>query len=357
MSRPPRVLMLGPHVSNQGGVAVQVRILLAVWDQSRYRVRHIATFVNGPKWLKLLLAVWAAFQSLANLLIWRPDLVHIHVSSDASFYRKSLLLRLIRLGRPKLILHCHAPDFDSFYEKHGERGRRYLRATLNAADLLLVVAERWRAYFESLDLEVPVRSLHNAILCPATLSPAPDDAPPVVLMLGRLGQRKGTYDILEAIPATLDLCPDTQFWFGGDGDLEQVREIISAQAWGNNVRLLGWVCGSDKDAVLSQATLFLLPSYQEGLPLAILEALSYGLPVVTTPVGGIPEAVIDGETGFLIPPGDVEAMVDRITRLLQNTELCQQMSARARRRALDMFDANVFVQRLYGIYDALVTGQ
>jgi glycosyltransferase involved in cell wall biosynthesis len=349
--------MLGPHPSNMGGVASGEQTLLAVWDKSRYQLRHIATFVNGSKWLKLLVTIRAMFYCLVDLVVWRPHLVHIKFSSGASFYRKSLFVLLVRLSRTKLVLHCHAPDFDSFYERHGQRGRQYLRFTLNAADLLLVVAEQWRAYFESLDLDVPVLTLYNAIICPETLAPAASDAAPVVLMLGRLGQRKGTYDILEAIPAILAVCPETQFWLGGDGDVEKVREIISAEAWGKNVRLLGWVRGPEKDAVLSRATLFLLPSYQEGLPVAILEALSYGLPVVTTPVGGIPEAVADGDTGFLISPGDVEAITERVTRLLQNAELRQQMSLRARRRALEMFEAGAFIQRLYEIYDAVLAEQ
>jgi glycosyltransferase involved in cell wall biosynthesis len=354
---PGKVLMLGPHLSNMGGVASVEQIYFRVWDHRRYHLKHIATFVNAPKLVKLFVALWALVQCLWQLLFWRPDLVHIHFSWAASFYRKSLFAMLVRVMGPKLILHCHAPDFEVFYERQGKLGQRYIRFILGLSDRLLVIAEQWRLFFEGLSLDVPILTLYNPVSYPQSISRPDDERRQVVLFLGRLGQRKGTYDILQAIPLVLEDCPETEFWFGGDGDVEQVREIASAQPWAEHVHLLGWVRGEDKEKALARASMLLLPSRHEGLGMALLEAMAHGLPVLGTEVGGIPEVVIDGETGFLIHPGDVEAMAQRITSLLEDRDLQARMGAAARQRILDTFEASAVIRQLFAVYDSLESRQ
>jgi glycosyltransferase involved in cell wall biosynthesis len=349
-----KVLMLGPDLSNKGGVAAVVNIYLAAWDPGKYDVKHIATFVNGPKFVKLLVALRAIVQFFYWVCRWKPNILHMHFSSNASFYRKSLFVVLAKIIRLKTILHCHAPDFDVFYGRRSALGQRYIHAILNYADRLLVVAEQWRRYFEHLALDVPVLTLYNPVVYPSDTS-HPTDHRPVVLSLGRLGQRKGTYDTLQAIPQVLETCPEAEFWFGGDGDVEQVRSILSATSWGKQVRLLGWVRGKEKEETLAQASVFLLPSYHEGLPVALLEAMACGLPVISTPVGGIPELVIDGETGFLIPPGDTRAMARKVTALLSDAELRGRIGTNARRCIKDKFEAKAIIEQLFSVYDTLMS--
>jgi len=351
---PPKVLMLGPALANRGGIATVVQSYLDAWDYSRYNVRHIASFVNGPKLLKLLVAIKASIQCLHILLFWRPDIVHIHFAWRASFYRKSFFVMLAKAFRTTIILHCHAPDFRVFYEDRGKLVKQVIRFIVRSADVMLVLSEQWRRYFAHLSLHVPIIVLHNPVVCPDEVHRS-NNARPVILSMGRLGKRKGTYDILQAIPHVLETYPKAEFWFGGDGDVEQIRTILSKKPWGKHVRLLGWVRGKEKEQRLLQASMFLLPSYYEGMPVAILEAMAYALPIISTPVGGIPDAVVDGEVGFLVRPGDVKAMAQKITLLLRTPGLRNSMGAKARERANKKFEISSVLEQLFTVYGSLLS--
>lgn len=349
-----RVLMLGPALSVKGGITTVEQIYLDAWDYSKYDLLHIGTFVDGLKIFKLLVFLRAFIQYCYLLIFFKPDILHIHFSWRASFYRKSLFAILARIFRVKLFLHCHASRFDIFYSGSSKIHRKFIDWILNSADIIIVVSEQWRKYFEGLSLRVPIHILYNPVACPVD-SPQRTNSEPVVLSLGRLGERKGTYDTLKAIPHVLETCPNAEFWFGGDGDIKQVETVLSKELWGKHVRLLGWVQGKEKEESLLQASIFILPSYNEGLPIAILEAMAYSLPVVSTPVGGITEAVVDGKTGFIVEPGDVKAIAQKITLLLSNSELRSQIGNNGQRYMLEKFEVNVIIQQLFAIYDSLLS--
>jgi len=346
--------MLGPSLKVRGGISTIERFLLENWPAERYEVQHIETLEDGTKATKLLIAIRAFIRVIGVMLVYRPDVVHIHFASRASFFRKSAFVLISSAFRRKIVLHANGAEFHLFYEEEsGSLQKRYIRYILNKADCLLVVSRQWQEFYSRIYTRRQPVVVPNPVYCPI---PCPDRSTtrPIVLTLGRLGHRKGTYDLLKAIPLVLKHQPEAEFWLGGDGDVNRVRDILDRETWGNRVKLLGWVTGRQKEEALIHASVFVLPSYNEGQPLAVLEAMAYGLPVVSTPIGGIPEAITDGETGFLIRPGDVEALVHRITLLLQNRSLRKQMGAKAREKALNQFDVRSVIRRLLGIYDELL---
>lgn len=350
---PPRVLMLGPALAVRGGISTVEGIYIQAWDSSRFLLKHVATCVDGSKLVKFLAAVKALVVYIYYLIVWRPDILHVHFSAGASFFRKSVFVLLARLWGIKILLHCHTSAFETFYQKAGRWGRVYIRAVLNQADGMIALSTYWVRILQEMKLRVPICVLGNPIRCHVPKKPL-DHSEQIVLTLGRLGKTKGTYDILRAVPLVLETSPHAVFWLGGDGDLDQVKSILSSAPWGHHVRLLGWVTGEEKDRVLSSATVFLLPSYSEGLPLAVLEAMTYGLPVISTPVGGIPDVIVDGKTGLLVNPGDVQAISDRISLLLCNPDLCQTLGTNARQLVEDKFQVDVIVQQLYSLYDTFL---
>lgn len=351
-----RIVMLGPDLDDLGGMASVVQGYTAAWQHDRYALRYIGTYdSNAAQLTKAKMALVAFMRYLWLLVAWRPHVLHVHYSAGVSFLRKSVFMLVGRLARQKIVMHCHAPNMDTFYVRRTGVFKRYLDWILRAADLHIVVARSWQTFFEELGLGVPVLTLYNAVPLP----PAPDrsDRPfPVLLTLGRLGQRKGTYDTLKAIPHILAQYPEAQFWLGGDGEVEQVRQIADAADWGDHLRLLGWVSGAEKDDVLARADVFLLPSYGEGLPVAVIEAMAYGLPVISTPVGGIPELVVDGETGNLIKPGDVDALVTHATALLASPQRRAEMGAAARAVIQRDFELGSVMEQLYAAYATLIEG-
>ena len=347
--------MIGPALSQRGGIATVETAYVETWKRSEYDLRLVATYTShyDSKARKLAIALWALVCAAWQLLFWRPDVIHIHFSAGGSFYRKSLFVLLTRLSfvRPVLVLHCHAADFDSFYSNARAPARAFIRWTVARSDKLLVLSSSSRRLFQAILPGHSIEILLNPVECPLIEATSRER---IVLMLGELGTRKGTYDVLEAIPEILARCPDLEFWFGGDGDVEQVKAIVESKPWSDQVRVLGWVNTRDKKQLLEKALIFLLPSYHEGLPLAMLEAMAGGVPIVSTPVGGTSDLVTDGEEGLLVTPGAVAEIVSVVTRLAQDDALRSALAERARRCVLENCEANSVVARLFALYDSLL---
>ena len=144
-----------------------------------------------------------------------------------------------------------------------------------------------------------------------------------------------------------------QFWIGGDGDIEQINAILKDNPYKNAVKLMGWITGEQKVSALCQASIFLLPSYQEGIPMSILEAMSYKLPVISTHVGGIPELIEDGVNGYLIHPGDIDSLEDRINKLIQSKSLRIRMGESGYQRFLADFQISILLKKLETIYKTI----
>ena len=170
---------------------------------------------------------------------------------------------------------------------------------------------------------------------------APGDRP-IVGNVARLAPQKDHRTLIEAAR----LVPEAEFVVAGDGDLREELERLSE---GTRVRFLG--ARDDVPAVLASLDVFAFPSLFEGLCLAVIEAQAAGVPVVATPVGGIRETVVDGETGLLVPTGDPAALAAAIRRLLEDREAAQAMAAEAKRRVRERFSIERMVEetlRLYG---------
>jgi glycosyltransferase involved in cell wall biosynthesis len=172
----------------------------------------------------------------------------------------------------------------------------------------------------------------------------------MVLYLNRLESRKGYEHLLEAIPVVLEHCPQTKFVLGGHGDVVSARQIAAELGVERAVEFPGWVEGDQKWCLLAQADILCLPSFSEGVPITLLEAMGAGVAVVTTPVGGIPDVVQDGVNGLLVRPGDVTSIAESLIRLLTDADLRSQLSNAGRQtvekvHSLPIIDENL--RRLY----------
>jgi glycosyltransferase involved in cell wall biosynthesis len=324
--------MLGPATNVRGGVSAVVNAILAALPPDGPEVRYIATHVDGPKPVKALAAVAGGVRFLAALLFWHPQIVHVHTASYASFARKSTLATVARLFGRRLIVHVHGAQFDVFFKGGSPALRSAVQRTLASADLVIALSDTWRGKLTRMAPGARIRVLPNPVLT-ADFAPLAEGRPVVpdgggtVLFMGAFGKRKGIYDLIEAMAAVVREHPDVVFELGGDQAVDEVERRIEERDLSENVRMLGWVTGGEKLAAFARAHVYVLPSYHEGLPIGVLEAMASGLPVVTTPVGGIPEVVKDRVNGFLIAPGDVRALASCILKLLDDDALRRRMSA------------------------------
>jgi glycosyltransferase involved in cell wall biosynthesis len=186
---------------------------------------------------------------------------------------------------------------------------------------------------------------------PASLEPPPTG--PVLLEVGRLCEVKGQHELIAAL-ARLDRSDVTVLLAGEDIETHgafrlRLEHEASELGVADRVRFLGR--RDDVPALLAGADALVLPSWIEGLPLVVLEAMAAGVPVVATSVGGTPETVVEGETGFLVPPRDVSALAHAIDALLRDPELARRLGEAGRKRAREDFDADTAAQRILGLYE------
>lgn len=353
MSNKKRIVMIGTLPDTQGGVSAVVGVLRAGGLFERCGVDYLPTHRDGKTWPKLRTALQGWLRYLSFLITRKVALVHGHMASRASFWRKLFFFLPAFFLRVPVVVHLHGGEFQQFHGKESSSwARRLIRFVFEHAARVIVLSESWRTWAQMTFPAARVQVVHNPVAIPA---PAPFSAraTQTLLFLGRLGKGKGTYDLLEAVARLVGRFPDIRLLLGGDGELEQVQARAAALGIAEKVDLLGWVDGDDKRALLAQTAVYVLPSYNEGLPMSVLEAMAAGLPVVATAVGGIPAAVTDGSEGFLIAAGDIQALADRIARLLEDAELRKLMGERARQRAISTFSMEKIVAQIEDIYREL----
>ncbi len=289
---------------------------------------HIATVVADGKFRKFFVAIKGIVQFLW-WMIFHPEIriVHVHGASDASFWRKRIFIKIAKRFGRKVIFHCHGAEFKRFASGHIQE----VCETLGRCDCVIALSESWRNWFQT-DLGCKnVVVIKNVIPEPCIEHKAHSDAKQLnLLFLGRLGERKGIYDLLNVLAELKkDGCHNIKLRFGGDGEIEKVNQYIHDNKLEDMTEYLGWVNGEKKIEALNQADVYVLPSYNEGLPISVLEAMSYHLPIISTTVGGIPEILVNGENGFIFNPGDRQALYMAIKQFLQNPLLCSSMGERS----------------------------
>jgi glycosyltransferase involved in cell wall biosynthesis len=348
-----KILMIGTHPDTMGGISSVINVYRDGGVFDRYPVEYLATHRDGGAATKLKTFAGALFRFAWLLLSGQVSLIHVHTASRASFWRKCLFMLGARLFGVPSILHLHGAEFHVFYEKeNGAFGQRLIRSTFAHASRVIVLSDTWRRWIEGVCPQAKVSVIYNPVLVP---QPAPAwnlRTPGRTLFFGRVGPRKGTYDLLAAA-ATLHGEPALSLYFGGDGEVDKASARAAELGVAQKVRFLGWVRGDAKRQALNDAMIYALPSYNEGLPMSVLEAMAAGLPILTTPVGGIPEAVSDGVEGFLVEPGDVPALAARWRQLLDDEALARRMGEAARRKVETSFSAEAILPQVERLYDSL----
>jgi glycosyltransferase involved in cell wall biosynthesis len=180
-----------------------------------------------------------------------------------------------------------------------------------------------------------------------------DGAGPVVGTLAGLLPLKGHGDIIEAVPVIAARFPDVRFLFiGRDYMRGRLQRLVGERGLERYVTFTDFC--PDVRPLLAVCDLFLLPSTSESAPVSILEAMAMRLPVVATRVGGVPELVLDGETGLLIPPRDPQALAEAVISLLENPARAGEMGRAGRRRVEQFFTLERMVAGIEEVYDRLL---
>jgi glycosyltransferase involved in cell wall biosynthesis len=293
----------------------------------------------------------------------RTVITHIHTSSYIGFFEKVFFVLLAQWAGSRVVLHIHGGAFNQFFEESSRITQRVISQSLLLPDQLIVLSEWWANFFREQvtpKLDGRVTILHNAVEMPdisidEAMRARSETQTFRIVFLGSVGDRKGCGELLEAAKQLRDQFK-IQFYFLGTGeqkgDLERYRER-SRDLRLPNVHFPGYVSGDQKAEQLRQGDLFVLPSRADNFPISLLEAMSYGLPVVVSNVGAM-EEVVSEENGIVIPPRDTEALVDAIEFMHLHPERREEMGRNNMRTVTDQYSASQYIESLESIYMSLV---
>lgn len=352
MSNEKRVLMCGSSLDYQGGMVSVVKNYLSWQDWDEFSIEYAPTHVPGSK-ARVAVHFAATLPKISRMLrSHEVDLVHLHVAERGSFFRKAIIARKAKRAGIPVVLHHHAAEFEEFYSALDSRGKDYVRETLESVDVNLVLSESVRkvmlGHFPNAQFQV----LYNAV--PSQPINPYDTCSADIVFMGRIGNRKGTYDLLRAFAQALPALPgNCRLVLCGDGEGEKADDLISELGLRDRAERRGWVGPTERADVLRHAGLYVLPSYNEGLPMSILEALSYGVPVISTNIAAIPEVVRPGKTGTLVVPGDIDVLASEIERLMGDAALRSEMSENGYGLISRSFSLGPHIERLKDVWRTL----
>lgn len=252
----------------------------------------------------------------------------------------------------KIVLHMHGAEFEVLYKQMTPAKQKSVKDILNLADKILILGKYWSEFIGSL-VDDPNRVVvaYNAVPVPKTYEY--DKQSKSILFLGAVSKRKGKEILLEALKKKANVLSkdfDVKL-YGPDVDANIV-ELIDENGLSSWVKYCGWLGKDDKAGVLKTIAVNVLPSYNEGLPMTILEAMSYGIPSITTSVAAIPEAV-NSENGIVINPGSIDELADALEKMCMDENYRYELSKRAYEDAVNIFSVEKHIAQIQGIYEEI----
>jgi glycosyltransferase involved in cell wall biosynthesis len=346
-----KALMIGVYYKRHapGGMAAIVQYYANYIEDLRYFSSWRLTGKVGKLWY----AAWSYF-SVLFLLVFdrRIKILHIHTAADMSFFRKVKFVNLGKYFKKKVILHPNSSRFKDFYKESNRKN--YIIKSLNKVDILMVVSPSWKMWFESIGIPAEKIVVLNNIVDYSQEKEIIKEEKIRLLFLGEIGKRKGVFDILKVLAENKEFYSDKIiFKIGGNLFEDKLNAFIADNDLSDFVKFEGWVSGDKKVELLNWAEVFILPSFNEGLPIAVLEAMSYGCAIISTPVGGILEALHDYENGIVVHPGNHEEINNAITYMVNNRDKVEAFGAKSREIVIPFYPSSVLTH-LKAIYNTLL---
>lgn len=371
-----KILIVGPVPPPVGGISLYVKKLLdsksignnyqlilfntaILKGVRRFEKRNERSYLDFLSdgiipGVRLVLNVLATFFSFTSFLRKkRPDVVHVFTSSFWGFWRNCTYILIAKFFKVKIIYHL-LNAIDKFWNESSGVSKKLITMILNRSDIILVQSDGIKDFVEGIS-KTPVAAIYNGTdinfydknlksnyTCPKEAK---------VLFIGGLSKNKGVFDILNAAQILRDT--DIPFTFIGSGPVNEFLNHAKELGVLNKVHFTGRISEEEKVDLLKQSQIFVLPSYAEGQPVAILEAMAVGLPIISTTVGSIPEIVINEENGFLLEPGNVELLAKRIKELVHDLELYKRISRHNYYQARKLYDITRVFLEIGDVYKSL----
>lgn len=350
------IYVVSPSGAVGGGMGrVKDYILQSGGDRAgRYRFEALVTRDVRGVGFSLVLMLLAVLKIWGAALTGRLALVHVNFGDRGSALRKAVIVLAARLVGANTVLHLHTGALAAVHARSGGVIRFLMRLPFRAASSIIVLGRLWRDWLvEDLGIDGgKIDVVYNGV----PIEPVARDfearaeAPRKVLFLGLLHEQKGVSDLLAALAMLPRERPGWQAVIAGNGDIGFYEARAKALGLAAEVSFPGWVDQESVRAHLRSSDVLVLPSYNEALPLVILEALGAGTPVISTPAGALPEVLSDGETVLFVEAGDPAGLAGALKTVLGDAALRQKLAEAGQAVFRARFSLPVFIGSLFAIY-------
>lgn len=358
------VCMIVPETSVKGGIAAVVAGYRNSSLEADNKIIYVESYCDGSKLAKLIKAIKGYIAYCRVLKKEDVDIVHVHSSFGPSFYRKIPFINIAYRQSIPVVNHIHGAEFETFFVNASDRKKKLISKIYNRCEVLIALSEEWKNNLMQIVSPEKICVIHNYsslneqahVRYRDRLESASAETGKDILFLGELGHRKGVYDIIKIAKIVCEKDVTARFVLAGAGsdeDEANIKKLVHDNGLEKHIVFPGWVRGEEKDRLLQNAYLFFLPSYNEGMPMSVLDACGYGLPVVSTTVGGIPQIIDDGKSGYLHKPGDINGFAESILKLLSDKDMAVRMGECAFNIVEQNYSLKSHIEELENIWNRL----
>lgn len=342
-----KTLVLATSRKTRGGITSVVKAHKQGKQWTEYNCKWIETHIDTG----MFMALWYLFKSYLQFIYHLPSarIIHIHLSEPGSAMRKLLYFFPAHLFGKKTIVHFHAFSPDTTINGSKQWVYRYI---FSRAKKVIVLSNSWKEAVNKVFCLDNIEVVYNP--CTAILNNKLYPKQKHILYAGTINARKGYSDMIRAFAKIADRHKDWKIVFAGNGEVEQGKALAKEQGIETQCKFLGWVNGEQKDKAFKEASIFCLPSYAEGFPMAVLDAWSYGLPVITTPVGGIPDVAQNGENMLVFNPGDIDKLAEYMHLLITDEGCYEKITEASIDFAKNKFSIKEINAQIGNIYNELI---
>lgn len=341
-----KVLIVATSRKTRGGITSVVKAHETGIQWKKYSCKWIQTHRDGNTFRKLIYLAIAILEYIFLLPFY--DIIHIHLTAGNSERRKRLFFNLAKYCRKKTILHFH-PSGEQILNDKSNCLRLY--NIFQRADLILVLSEHWKSILQNkLQITTKIDILYNP--CPK-INRQNDIRKKQILFAGTIIPRKGNETLLKGFALIASKYPKWKIIFAGNGETDKAQNIAKNLSIAEQVTFTGWISGKEKETVFQESSIYCLASNGEGFPMGMLDAWAYGIPCVVTPVGGIPDIIIDNKNGLIFPIGDFQALAKQLEKLITNKDLRERIVKESDKYVNGIFNIDNINKQLDIIYSTL----
>jgi glycosyltransferase involved in cell wall biosynthesis len=357
------VMLLGPSLAAVSGVSTHLNQVFSSALSEQFNLLHFQVGSEGRDESaigKLWRFVWSPVQFFLRLVKHKPQIVHINTSMHfKSFWRDMVYFLIAYTMRAKIVYQVHGGQLPHDFLRHSKVLSRLLESVLLCADVVILLAQEelrsYREFAPTARLELVANAVEIGADASWKENAATQIRPLRLIYMGRLDACKGIFELVEGFEIAMRQINDVVLTIAGSGpDENRLRARVDQLGLAAHVHFIGVVTGEEKKRAWEEADLFIFPTYAEGLPYALLEAMAARTPPLVSAVGAITDVIEDGEHGFFIALKNPRALAEKIVRLNGERDLICRMGEACRQRIVSHYSIERMAQDFSRVYHSVL---